>query len=128
MRLLLDTHAVIWFCEGNGSLSARARRAIEDAANECWVSYATVWEVTIKSSLGKLNLAISYDDLFPTAVEANGWQILGFDFRHYRELLVLPLHHRDPFDRLLVAQARVEKMTVVTHDSRFSGYEVPLLW
>lgn len=128
MRLLLDSHAFLWFCEGNGALSGTARAAIEDSANEKWVSHATAWEVAIKTSLGKLRLLVPYQDLFPGAVQANGFGVLPSDFRHYRELLNLPRHHGDPFDRLLIAQAQVEALTVVSCDPHFRPYGVALLW
>jgi PIN domain nuclease of toxin-antitoxin system len=128
MRLLLDSQALLWFCEGNASLSAAARTAIEDAQNEKFVSHATAWEVAIKTSLGKLKLAVPYEDFFPGVLLANGFQELAPDFRHYRELIGLPFHHRDPFDRLLIAQAKIEGFTVVTSDPQFSAYDIPLLW
>ena len=115
-------------CEGNAALSDRSRAAIEGEGNECWVSHATAWEVAIKASLNKLKLQVSYEDLFPGIVAANGWRVLPPDFRHYRELIGLPPHHRDPFDRLLIAQARVERLDLVTCDPQFPAYDVPLLW
>jgi PIN domain nuclease of toxin-antitoxin system len=128
MRLLLDSHALLWFCEGNASLSAPARAAIEDSSNEKYVSHATAWEVAIKSSLGKLMLAVPYEELFPGALLANGFFTLPADFSHYRELLTMPFHHRDPFDRLLIAQASREGLTLVSKDPHFAAYGVSLLW
>ena len=128
MRLLPDTHAVLWFCEGNAVLNTKARVAIEDETNECWVSHATAWEVAIKASLRKLKLHVPYEELFPGAVVVNGCKMLPPDFRPYRELLEMPPHHRDPFDRLLIAQAQVEGLTPVTCDPRFSACDVSLLW
>ena len=128
MRLLLDSQALLWFCEGNAALSAAARAAIEDAQNEKFVSHGTAWEVAIKTSLGKLKLAVPYEDFFPGVLLANGFQELAPDFRHYRELIGLPFHHRDPFDRLLIAQAKIEGFTVVTSDPQFSAYGIPILW
>src|SRR4051812_24949320 len=128
MRLLLDSHALLWFCEGNASLSVPARAAIEDQANEKFVSHATAWEVAIKFSLGKLKLGVAFEELFPGALITNGFQALAPDFRHYRELLNLPFHHRDPFDRLLIAQARAEGLSLVSCDPNFQAYGVPLLW
>jgi PIN domain nuclease of toxin-antitoxin system len=128
MRLLLDTHTLLWFCEGSSSLSISARSAIEDPANQTHVSHVTAWEVAIKVSLGKLSLAIPYQDLFPGALLTNGFAVLPADFRHYNQLLSLPFHHRDPFDRLLIAQALVEGMTLVSSDPHFRAYGVPVLW
>lgn len=128
MRLLLDSHALLWFCEGNAALSVSARAAIEDLGNEKYVSHVTAWEVAIKASLGKLKLAVPYDELFPGALLTNGFLALPPAFQHYRELLTLPFHHRDPFDRLLIAQARVEGLTLVSCDPHFPAYGGPLLW
>ncbi len=128
MKLLLDTQALLWYCEGNAALSSAARTAIEDEANERWVSHASMWEVAIKLSLSKLKLQVPYEDLFPGIVTANGWQILPPDLQHYRELLSLPFHHRDPFDRLLIAQARVEQPTLVSCDARLGRYGTPIWW
>ena len=128
MRLLLDSHALLWFCEGNAALSAPARAAIEDLGNDKYVSHVTAWEVAIKVSLGKLKLAVPYDELFPGALLTNGFLTLPPDFRHFRELLALPFHHREPFDRLLIAQARSEGLTLVSCDPNFPAYGVPLLW
>ncbi len=128
MRLLLDSHALLWFCEGSPSLSATARDAIEDAQNEKLVSHATAWEIAIKLSLGKLKLAVPYEEFFPGTLLANGFRELPPDFRYYRELITMPLHHRDPFDRLLVAQAKAEGFTVVTSDPQFRAYGVAVLW
>lgn len=128
MKVLLDTHALLWFCEGNPTLSPSARQAIEDPANERYVSHASAWEIAIKSSLGKLDLQVPYEMLFPGVLSANGLISLLPDFSHYRELLKLPMHHRDPFDRLLLAQAKVEEMTIITCDQDMPKYGVALLW
>jgi PIN domain nuclease of toxin-antitoxin system len=128
MRLPLDSHAFLWFCDGSASFSASARAAIEDLGNEKYVSHATVWELAIKASLGKLRLAVPFDKLFPGALLSNGFITLPPDFRHYHELLTLPFHHRDPFDRLIVAQARVEGLTLVSCDPHFPAYGVPVIW
>ncbi len=128
MKLLLDTHAVLWFAEGSEELSGAARVAVEDAGNECWVSHASVWEIAVKIRLGKLTLQVPFDSLFPGVVAANGWRVLASEIRHFRELLTLPLHHRDPFDRLIIAQARAEGLTIVSRDRSFRSYDVPILW
>jgi len=128
MRLLLDAHALLWFMDGSASLSSPARAAIEDSTNEIYVSHVTAWEVAIKISLEKLKFAIPYEELFPGAISANGFHSLPTDYRHFQKLLSLPFHHRDPFDRLLIAQALVEDMTVVSCDQHFPKYGVPLIW
>jgi PIN domain nuclease of toxin-antitoxin system len=128
MTLLLDTHALIWFLEGSDRLSPTGRAAIDDSRNVRFVSHATAWEMAVKLSLGKLQLQIPFGELFPKVVEANGFIVLLPEFLHYQELLSMPLYHRDPFDRLIIAQARVEKLTVVTSDSHLSVYGIPVLW
>jgi PIN domain nuclease of toxin-antitoxin system len=128
MRILLDTHALLWFCEGNPSLSGSARAAIEDQRNERYVSHVTAWEVAIKLAVGKLQLQVPYATVFPGVLSANGFVFLVPDFRHFQALLTLPFHHRDPFDRLLIAQALSEGMPLVSCDPHMASYGVPLLW
>jgi len=128
MRLLLDTHALLWFLEGNTSLSSRARDAIEDQANETHISHVTAWELAVKVGLGKLKLGVPYDEIFPDLILANGFTVLPTEFRHFGTLLSLPFHHRDPFDRLLIAQALAEEMTIVSCDTHFPAYRARVLW
>lgn len=119
MRLLIDTHALLWFCEGNPALSSKARAALEDPGNECYVSHATAWEVAIKASLKKLALQVPYDLLFSEVLKANGFQMLESSVDHYQALIPLPKHHNDPFDHLLIAQAQIEGLTLVSCDRCF---------
>jgi PIN domain nuclease of toxin-antitoxin system len=128
MKLLIDTHALLWYCEGNPSLSSTARAAMENPTNDCYVSHASAWEVAIKISLKKLTLKVPYEDVFPGVIFANGFNILIPDLRHYRAVIDLPHHHGDPFDRLIVAQARLEGMTILTCDEKMAAYDVPKLW
>lgn len=128
MNLLLDTHALLWFCDGSPSLSLKARESIEEPGNIKFVSHASAWEIAIKHQLGRLTLKVPYDDLFPRAIDTNGFLLLPSDVRHYSELLKLPFHHRDPFDRLLVAQALADGLTLVTCDPTLAIYGVPVLW
>lgn len=111
-----------------GHLSQRGGAAIEDEGNEKYVRHATAWEVAIKASLGKLKLQVTYQDLFPGALLANGFRELAPNFQHFNELLSLPLHHHDPFDRLLIVQARVERMSVLSCDPHFAAHGIPLIW
>lgn len=128
MRLLIDTHALIWFCEGNPSLSPAARAALEDDGNERYISHAVPWEMAIKLSLAKLQLQVGFDLIFPGVLLANDFQMLPARLEHYRGLLTLPRHHGDPFDRLMISQAQAEGLTLVTCDTQFQPYGVPLLW
>jgi PIN domain nuclease of toxin-antitoxin system len=128
MRLLLDTHTLLWFCEGNPALSASARKAIEDRTNERYVSHVTAWEVALKLAVGKLQLQVPYATLFSGVLLANGFGFLLPDFPHFEATLTLPFHHRDPFDRLLNAQPMTERMTLISCDPHMAPYGVSLLW
>jgi PIN domain nuclease of toxin-antitoxin system len=127
-RLLLDTHAFLWWINDAPELTDAARLAIADANNACCLSMASCWEMAIKSSLGKLRLARSIERFVSEQLAANGFVLLNIELRHTAKLEKLPFYHRDPFDRLLIAQAISEKLTIVTADSVFSGYNVKLLW
>ena len=128
MTLLLDTHTLLWFFTNDSSLSTRARGAIEDSGNVARVSAVSLWEVAIKCALGKLKLPAPCADVFPHQLETNGFDLLPITPAHCAALLTLPFHHRDPFDRLLLAQAMAEGLTLVTDDGQFGPYGVPLLW
>lgn len=128
MRLLIDTHSFLWFCEGSPNLSKAARAAMEDDANERYISHATVWEVAIKLSLGKLELQADFREVFSNVLEANGFILLEPTVAHYEMLTRLPRHHGDPFDRLMIPQALVEDMAVVTCDGYFASYGISLVW
>ncbi|CAN5348381.1 type II toxin-antitoxin system VapC family toxin [soil metagenome] len=123
MRLLLDTHVFLWWSEDDPRLRADARQAIEEA-DQVLVSAASAWEVTIKAALGKLEIAIP----FAEAVEVNRFGELPVTFAHAAAVTELPPHHGDPFDRMLVAQAQTEGLTLVTHDRRLEPYSVHVLW
>jgi PIN domain nuclease of toxin-antitoxin system len=127
-RLLLDTHAFLWWIDDAPQLSDAARRAIGDANNECFLSMASCWEMAIKSSLGKLRLARPVERFVTEQLAANGFSLLGIEMRHTAKVEKLPFHHRDPFDRLLIAQALTEKLCVLSVDSAFANYGVKLLW
>lgn len=128
MRLLLDTHAFLWWVNNAPELSPKARAAITKADNECFLSLASCWEMAIKISLGKLSLSQPLDRFIPEQLLANGFQTLDIDFRHITRLPALPFHHRDPFDRLLVAQAASERLTLVTADAALAAYDIKRLW
>src|SRR5688572_1222873 len=116
MRLLLDTHALLWFVLGDPLLSSRARALIEDPANDKFVSPVSFWELAIKISTGKYLLHEPLEDFCRRGIDGNGFQILPIEVRHANFLITLPFHHRDPFDRLLIAQAAVERMAIVSID------------
>lgn len=128
MRLLLDTHTLVWHYFGDIQLSATARLLIDDPANTKFVSPATYWELAIKIGLGKFVLAESYADFIQHAIFDNGFLILPIEPRHTAILVSLPLHHKDPFDRLMVAQAMVEAISLVTADPALDQYPITRLW
>ena len=127
MRLLLDTHALIWFLKGDVDLSDDARNAMQDAGNLRFVSAASFWEIAIKVALGKIQLDVPFSEL-RTVVKKLGFEWLPIEFEHTLQVTSLPLLHRDPFDRMLIAQALVEQLTVVTRDPWFPQYGVPVVW
>ncbi len=127
MRLLLDTHIFIWLIEGNPNLSQAAREAIEDESNTLHLSIVSLWEITIKTSLGKLDLAIPLEQIVINFILPSGMEILPIHLPHLLILQKLPFHHRDPFDRLLIAQAKSEGLTLVSEDGTFEQYEVKIL-
>ena len=127
MRLLLDTHVFLWFFTGSERLSRRARRAIESDEAEMILSAASVWELAIKARLGRLTLPTTVEDYIAEKAAA-GLLILPIIWTHAAAVEKLPLHHRDPFDRLIVAQALCEKLPVVTGDAAFRRYGVRVIW
>ena len=127
MRLLLDTHAFLWFMAGDARLSGAARRAIEASDSEWWLSTASIWEMAIKSSLRRLMLPAGASDYIGEKVQ-RGLQILAIDWPVAAAVERLPFHHRDPFDRLIIAQAQAERLDVVTKDKVFRKYGVKVVW
>ncbi len=128
MNYLLDTHALIWFLAGDLELSFLARQIMEDESNTLWISVASLWEMAIKFSIGKLNLGQPFEKLFPEQLENNDIAMLGITVEHLKMVSRLPLHHRDPFDRLIIAQAQIEKMPILSADVVFDAYSVPRVW
>ena len=127
MTLLVDTHAFLWFMGGDSRLTRRARRAIETTKREWCLSAASIWEIAIKSSLGRLTLPGPADEYFAEKVQA-GLRVLAIDWSHAAAVERLPFHHHDPFDRMIAAQAQTERLTVVSKDSIFRKYGVDIVW
>lgn len=120
MNLLLDTHVLLWWLSDDSVLQTNAREAIRGESNIVHVSAATAWEISIKKALGKLD---SPEDL-SKALQVNNFRHLEITIDHATRAGALPRHHDDPFDRMLIAQAQVEQLTIVTHDSWFRAYDV----
>ncbi len=128
MRYLIDTHALIWFLAGSNRLGSQARAIIERPESDIFISIASLWEITIKHSQGKLELAVSLEELTTGALSRNHIEILPIRPTHLQHLATLPFHHRDPFDRAIAAQSIVEKMPLVSVDAIFDTYNVERLW
>jgi len=128
VRLLLDTHAFLWWVSEDAKLSKAAREAIGDGANECHFSMASAWELAIKVSLGKLTVNGRLDRFLPEQLAANAFDTLHVEVDHVARVSALPFHHRDPFDRLLAAQALSEDLAIVSADPVFRRYGVRRVW
>ena len=128
MRLLLDTHALLGFALADPVLPARVRRTIADPANAVFVSPASYWEIAIKAGTGRYTLPGPHAAFFEAVIADNGFHILPIEPRHTETLLTLPPHHKDPFDRLLIAQAVAEGLTLVSDDAAVRLYPVPVAW
>ena len=128
MKLLLDTHIFIWWANEPEKLSEKAVAACQDNNNTLILSVVCAWEMQIKMQLGKLKINRPIEELIKTQQQANGLQVLPIELAHVFSLSNLPSHHKDPFDRLLIAQAKVEGATLVSVDPVFSSYGVEVLW
>jgi PIN domain nuclease of toxin-antitoxin system len=128
MKLLLDTHAFLWWVSGDPRLSDRARDAIADGANQVFFSVVSAWEVVVKAGLGRLRLDDETDVFIDEQLEANAFEVLPLHLRHALALASVPDLHRDPFDRMLIAQALNDDLTVVSGDRQVSDYPVPVIW
>lgn len=127
MRLLLDTHALIWLLSKKSALSEEARERILDPGNIKFLSMASIWEMSIKGGLGKLKLPLSIREI-TTEFQGAGGLILPIHLEHALAAGNLPWHHRDPFDRMLIAQAICEALTLISRDSHFADYPVATIW
>ncbi|MBU4316629.1 MAG: type II toxin-antitoxin system VapC family toxin [Proteobacteria bacterium] len=123
MNLLLDTHVLLWWLDESPSLSVKAREAIANSDNLVVLSAATLWEIRIKQSLDKLKIPPD----FYSVVQQQKFDLLPITHKHAYGIGDFPYHHRDPFDRILISQAKIENLTIITHDAIFKKYPVPLL-
>lgn len=128
MNILLDTHTFIWFIENHQSLDRHARAVIEDSRSTVFLSIASVWEMAIKVSLNKLHLTEPFQSFIPAQLIQNDITLLGITIAHALSVATLPLHHRDPFDRLLIAQSIVEQIPLVSADAIFDAYPIKRIW
>jgi PIN domain nuclease of toxin-antitoxin system len=128
MKLLLDAHTFLWFVWDDAHLSHNARTLIVDAANQKFISPVTYWEIAIKVSIGKLDLGEPYRAFMRREIARNNFDILPISVDHAAAVSVLPFHHRDPFDRLLIAQSMIEEVLIISGDTAFDAYPVIRLW
>jgi PIN domain nuclease of toxin-antitoxin system len=124
---LLDTHALLWFIQGDPQLSKRARSMITTDTNQLYLSVASLWEITIKLNIGKLTIGHTIDEIYRLLKQLN-IEVLPIGQSDLEQYLTLPLYHRDPFDRLLIAQAIAQELTLVSADNAFGAYSVQQLW
>jgi PIN domain nuclease of toxin-antitoxin system len=128
MKILLDTHTFLWFITDDPILSSSARLLIQDADSIRFMSIASVWEIAVKISLGKLELTRPFAELILSQLKRNHIELLPIEIPHLAEVANLPFHHRDPFDRLIISQSLVERILVVSKDTRFDEYGIQRLW
>ncbi|MEZ4960396.1 MAG: type II toxin-antitoxin system VapC family toxin [Saprospiraceae bacterium] len=125
MNYLIDTHVLIWFGETSPQLPERIRVLIEDTSNNIFVSTAAIWEMAIKMALKKLEVTYTLSQ-WEYMLLRNQFSLLHADFRHFETLQTLPFHHQDPFDRLMISQAIIADLTIITHDKQYKLYPVKL--
>lgn len=128
MRLLLDTHAFLWFITADPQLSSAAETAIREPGSSVFLSIASVWEIAIKVNLGKLPIPLPLDMFIPEQLRLNRVTLLPIEMQHAFEVSRMALHHRDPFDRIIIAQAQVEGLELVSADAMFDPYPIRRLW
>jgi PIN domain nuclease of toxin-antitoxin system len=128
MRLLLDTHVFLWWNQADPRLSRRVRQLLSDPENSLFLSVASAWEMTLKVQSGKLGLPAATAVYIPARLKHYRMDALPVTLEHVLAASTLPAHHRDPFDRMLVAQAQVERLPIVTHDFQVGKYDVETIW
>ncbi|MBN1970164.1 MAG: type II toxin-antitoxin system VapC family toxin [Candidatus Delongbacteria bacterium] len=127
MNLSIDTHAFLWYITGDKQLPDKIVQIIGDTSNRCFISIASIWEIVIKLSLDKLEIKGGFATIEDFLLN-NDFEILPIDFDDTRRLLALEYHHRDPFDRMIIAQAQTTNSVVVSKDKLFKNYDIKLLW
>jgi PIN domain nuclease of toxin-antitoxin system len=128
MKILLDTQAFLWLALDAPELTKKAKKIFLDSKNEFYISLASIWEISIKTSIGKLGFEKSFEKIILQQLQENSIQQLVINFRHIIKVARLPFHHRDPFDRLLAAQAIEEKLTILSSDTVFDKYGIKRIW
>ncbi len=128
MKILLDTHALLWLITGDKRLSKTCRKMFLDTENRLYFSIVSLWEICIKKSLDRISLKNNWLDIIQEEMKANSVQWLSVEVSHCSKVTDLPFHHQDPFDRMLIAQAIIEDLSILSRDSRFSAYDIKCIW
>jgi PIN domain nuclease of toxin-antitoxin system len=128
LKAILDTHAFIWWVTNDSRITDNVRQIIADSSNELFLSVASCWEMIIKMQLGKLTLTGNPESFIPEQMLLNSIRGLPIQVSHTLHVYKLPLHHRDPFDRLIISQSQIEKMPVITSDPLFKEYDLKIIW
>lgn len=128
MKQLLDTHTFLWFVNGDSQLSDKVRQLIEDEENENLISIVSLWEMSIKYNIGKLKLTLPFDAFIQQEVKESNIEVLNISLEHLNITATLPLHHRDPFDRLIIAQSLSENIPILSVDIAFDAYAISRIW
>ena len=128
MKFLLDTHVFLWLITADPKLSSKVEKIIEDGRNELFFSSASAWEIVIKQSINKLQISSKIESFIPEQLMLNNINVLNINITHALNVSNLPVVHKDPFDRILISQAQVEKLPLITADKILSGYDVKIIW
>ena len=128
MRYLLDTSTLLWYVAEHHRLSAAATERLNDRESTIHLSLVSIWEAAIKFNMGKLELPLPFDEFVDSTIYSYSLRILHIQIPHLRRVARMPLHHRDPFDRLLIAQSQVENIPVISSDAAFDSYEIQRIW
>lgn len=128
MKLLLDTHTFLWLIIDDPKLSTNVKSIFLDSDNDIYLSMSSVWEMAIKVSLGKLILSEPFEKIIPREIKTNGIYLLNIEFTHIAIIANLPFFHRDPFDRIIIAQSMVENFPVLSIDTHFDRYKIKRIW
>jgi PIN domain nuclease of toxin-antitoxin system len=127
MQFLIDTHILIWYLDGNPILPVKIRESIDDENNKVTISIVSLWELAIKLNIKKIETTIKLLEI-EAYIAQREFKLLSISFKHLNALSTLPSHHRDPFDRLLIAQAIIENMAIITADRQFESYPINIIW
>ncbi|WP_017293104.1 type II toxin-antitoxin system VapC family toxin [Geminocystis herdmanii] len=127
MKILIDTHIFLWYVTNNQKLNESTKLIINDRGNIIYISQASIWEIAIKNSVGKLTFNSSFREFIEEQIRVNDFNILTFNLSNFEQITKLPFHHRNPFDRIIIAQSIIEKIPIISYDEMFKFYDIQLL-